>query len=177
MKNGIKKLLNEANTFFIPILSVLILTLLFYLPRNTSYWNFLHFSPFYAGIYFWQSQRPDIFHSFSAFVLGIFADVMEGTPIGINITTFLILYLISVKFSARFNIRRFSYSWLIFSTELLLTLLFKAIITSILYRQIIPLNLFFMEFLLTAALYPLLARIYIWTERHYIHLEDTYEKI
>jgi hypothetical protein len=31
--------------------------------------------------------------------------------------------------------------------------------------------------LLTCALYPLLARIYIWVERHYIHLEERYEKV
>jgi len=177
MKSSIKNFLSETIVFFVPIIIILVLALLFYLPRSGSYWNFLHLAPFYIGIYFWQSQRADIFHLFSAFILGIFADVLEGVSLGINITTFLVLYLISVKYSTKFNVKRFSYSWLLFATAMLITLMFKALITSILYRQLIPLDFLGMEYLLTVALYPLLARIYILLERRYIHLEERYEKI
>lgn len=177
MKNSIKNFLSTTTVFLVPILSILALALLFYLPRTNSYWNFLRLVPFYTGIYFWQSQRSDIFHLLSAFILGIFADVLEGVSLGINVTTFLILYIISVKLSARFNIKRFSYSWLLFLTAMFLTFLFKASITSILYRNPIPFNLLFLEFLLVVALYPLLAWIYILIERRYIHLEERYEKI
>jgi len=177
MKNSIKNFLTEALAFTLPIISIITLVLILYVPRANSYWNFLRQAPFYAGIYFWQSQRPDAFHFLSAFILGIFADVLEGVALGINITTFLILYIISVNFSARFYIKRFSYSWLLFTTATILTLIFKAIIASTLYRQIIPLNLLGIEFLLIISLYPLLARVYIWIERKYIHLEERYEKI
>jgi len=177
MKNSIKNFYIEFSAFLTPLISILALVLLLSVPRSSDYWNFLRQSPFYAGIYFWQSQRPDVFNIFSAFILGIFADVLGSVPIGINIMTFLVLYIISVQFSLRFNIKKFSYSWLLFITALLATLIFKALIVSILYRQIIPINLWAIELLLTCALYPLLARIYIWVERRYIHLEERYEKI
>lgn len=177
MKNSIKNFYIEISAFFTPILNIILLVLLFYIPRSDNYWNLLRQAPFYTGIYFWLSQRPDIFNVLSAFILGIFADVLGGVPIGINILTFLILYIIAVQFSLRFNIKKFSYSWLLFITALLITFIFKALMVSILYRQIIPLNLWSIELLLTCALYPLLARIYIWIERRYIHLEERYEKI
>jgi len=177
MKNSIKNFCINMSAFLIPLLSIIILVLILYIPRNNSYWNFLRQAPFYAGIYFWQSQRPDAFHFFSAFILGIIADVLEGTPLGINLTTFLILYFICINFAARFNIQKFSYSWLLFMAAIIIAMLFKAFIVSVLYRQIIPLNRLSMEFFLTVASYPLLARAYIWIERLCIPLEERYEKI
>ena len=177
MKSGIKNFLYEAAAFLIPLLSTLVFVLILYLPRGNSYWNFLRQAPFYAGIYFWQSQRPDAFNFLSAFILGIFADVLGGVLLGINILSFLVLYLVSIYLSERFNIKRFSYSWLLFSAALFITMLFKGIITSLFFRQILPLNLLVIEFLLTLSIYPLLARAYIWVERRFIHLEERYEKI
>ncbi|MBP5698973.1 MAG: hypothetical protein J6W96_05555, partial [Alphaproteobacteria bacterium] len=87
------------------------------------------------------------------------------------------LYMISTKLSLRFNVKRFSYSWLLFCAATITTLILKALIASIMYRQIIPLDLLGIELLLIMALYPLLARIYVWVERRYIHLEERYEKV
>lgn len=177
MKNFIKNFSQTAITFIIPLISIIILVLCFYIPRADSYWNFLRLAPFYTGIYFWQSQRPDIFNIFSAFILGIVADVCEGSSLGINVLSFLLLYIISTQFSFRFNIQKFSYSWLIFGAALFITLFFKMLMASAMYRHFVPINLLIIELLLIFAVYPLLARIYIWVERKYIHLEERYEKI
>lgn len=177
MKNSIKNFAITMITFFIPLISIVVLVLLFYIPRTNSYWNFLRLAPFYAGIYFWQSQRSDIFNIFSAFILGILADIFEGTHLGTNVLTFLFLYIISTRFSLRFNIKKFSYSWLLFGAALIMTMFFKMLITSTISRHFISISLMGIELLLIFALYPLLARIYIWIERRYIHLEERYEKI
>lgn len=177
MKSDFKNFLTSAKVFLVPTISILVLVVLSYIPRTNDYWNFLRQTPFYIGIYFWQSQRPDAFHLISAFILGLFADVLGGVPLGINIVTFLVLYMLSVQCSERFNVKRFSYSWLLFSGIIFLTLIFKAILTSIFYRQLIPLTALMMEWLLTIALFPLMARIFIWVEKQYIHLEERYEKI
>ena len=177
MKSSIKNFLSTLGAFLVPLISTLVLVILLYLPRGDSYWNFLRQAPFYAGIYFWQSQRPDAFNFISAFILGIFADVMGGVLLGINILSFLLLYLVSNYLSERFNIKKFSYSWLLFSVALLVTMLFKGMIISIFFRQLLPLNILGIEFLLTLSVYPLLARAYIWVERRFIHLEERYEKV
>ncbi len=177
MRNSIKNFTLAMTNFFIPLISIIVLVLLFYIPRTNSYWNFLRLAPFYAGIYFWQSQRPDIFNIFSAFLLGILADICEGTHLGINVMTFLFLYIISSQLSLRFNIKKFSYSWLLFGAALIMTMFFKMLISSITSRHLISIVLIGIELLLIFALYPLLARIYIWIERRYIHLEERYEKI
>lgn len=177
MKSSIKNFLSNSAAFLVPIFSTLCLVILLYLPRGDSYWNFLRQAPFYAGIYFWQSQRPDAFNFISAFILGVFADVLGGVMLGINIFSFLVLYLVSIFLSERFNIKRFSYSWLLFSSALLITMLFKGAIISVFFRQLLPLNLLGIEFLLTLAVYPLLARVYILIERRFIHLEERYEKV
>ena len=177
MKRFLKNIFQETAVLLIPLISILGLILLFSIPRAGGYWNFLRQAPFYAGIYFWQSQRPDAFNIFSAFVLGIFADVLEGAPLGIDIMSFLILYIIAVKITTQFNIQRFSYSWLLFSAAIIVTFIFKSLIVSAFYRRFIPLNLIVVELALIIAAYPLFARIYMWIERRFIHLEVRYEKI
>ncbi len=177
MKTAVKRFCTNIGIYLVPILSILAAALLLYIPRSAGFWNFLHITPFYAGIYFWQSQRPDVFNLLSAFILGIFADVLSGVPLGINITSFMVLHLVSERLSSYFNIKKFSYSWLLFMLATFLTLVFKGTVVSIFYRKIIPLNYLLFEFLLTFALYPLWARIYMGVERRYIHLEERYEKI
>lgn len=177
MKNTFRNFLTATGFFLIPILSIIVLELLLYVPHSSGFWNFLRLTPFYAGIYFWQSQRPDAFNMISAFILGIFADVLSSTPLGVNIAAFLFLYLLSIYLSSLFNIKKFSYSWLLFTLATLATLLFKAVTVSIFYRRLIPLNYLLFEFLLAITLYPLWARFYIWTERRFIHLEERYEKV
>lgn len=164
-------------TYTIPPISIILIDLLFYIPRSSDIWNFIRLVPFYTGIYFWSSQRSDAFNGISAFLLGTIADVMSANPLGINIMTFLCLYFLASRLSAYFNVKKFSYSWLLFALAITLTMLFKFLITSIFNRMWIPINAALLELLLTITLYPLLARYYIWVERRYIHLEDRYEKI
>lgn len=164
-------------TYLTPPLSIILIDLLFYIPRSSDFWNFIRLVPFYTGIYFWSSQRSDAFNGISAFLLGIFADVMSANPLGINIMTFLCLYFLATRLSAYFNVKKFSYSWLLFALAIVIAITFKFLITSIFNRMWIPINAATLELMLTITLYPLLASCYIWIERRYIHLEDRYEKI
>lgn len=177
MKTGLKNFSSTFWAMLVPLLSIMILVIILYIPRGIGYWNFLRQAPFYAGIYFWQSQRPDAFNFLSAFVLGVIADVLGGLPLGINITSFLALYLLSIRIIRHFNIQRFSYSWFWFFIAVLITMIFKSAIVSALYRRIIPINPLLFELSLTIALYPICARFYIWSERRFIHLEERYEKV
>lgn len=177
MRETFKTLLPFLGAYFVALFSIILLELVFYLPRTNEFMNLLRSAPVYAGIYFWLSQRPDAFNLLSAFIIGGITDVLTGTPLGINIITFLVLYLISARLFFLFNIQKFSYSWLLFALATLLTLLFKGIALSIFYRHFIPLNPLLFEFFLTVILYPLLARVYMFIELRFIHLEDRYEKI
>lgn len=177
MKRALKNFCITASLFLIPLLSIIALATILYIPRSSGFWNFMRLTPFFAGVYFWQSQRPDAFNMVSAFILGIFADVLSSAPLGVNIAAFLFLYLISIYLSSLFNIKKFSYSWLLFMGATLATLLFKALAVSIFYRRLIPLNALLLEFLLTFTLYPLWARFFIWAERRFIPLEEPYEKV
>lgn len=78
MKRTLKNILNITSLFIIPIMSVIILELLLYIPKGGGFYNFLRLTPFFSGIYFWQSQRPDAFNMISAFILGIIADVLSA---------------------------------------------------------------------------------------------------
>ncbi len=177
MTAGIKNFCALVGVYLVPLLSIMALELLLYIPRSNGFWNFLRQAPFYAGIYFWLVQRPDSFNLLSAFILGILADVIGGAPLGVNIITFLVLYMLSARLSAYFNIQKFSYSWLLFTVIVLLVLFFKALLVSVFYRTMIPFNFLLFEYLLTVTAYPLLVRFYTWVERRYIHLEECYEKV
>ena len=75
---AIKNFFAGIGVYAVPVLSIMAMVLVFYIPRFTEFWNYLRLAPFYAGIYFWISQRPDAFNGISAFVLGIFADDSSG---------------------------------------------------------------------------------------------------
>ena len=175
MKTGIKNFITSFLVFITPILSILFLEIFFYIPRINEFYNHFRLAPFYTGIYFWLSLRRDAFTLLSAFILGIFADVLSSSTLGINMLSFLVLYLISDKIFSYFNIKKFSYSWLLFSLALLITLLFKAIIVSTFHLKLIPLNHLLLEYVLTTMLYPLIGRFYLFVENRYIHLEERYE--
>ena len=175
MKTGIKHFLTTSILFIIPILSIMCVEILAYIPRINEFWNFLRLSPFYIGRYFWLRIRPDIFNIFSAFILGIIADILSSSILGINILSFLILYLISSYILSYFNIKKFTYSWLLFLLALLITIIFKSTLLSLTYKTLIPIHLAIYEFLLTFALYPIIGRFYHYIEYNYIHLEERYE--
>jgi rod shape-determining protein MreD len=177
MKSSIKNIFTSIGFFLVPIISILFLEIFLYAPRSNSFWNFMRLTPFYIGIYTWISIRQDAFNLISAFILGFFADVLSGAPIGINIMSFLLLYIISSRILFYFNIKKFSYSWVLFTLASLVTLIFKGVLLSVFYRKLIPINFLFIEFVLTLALYPIITPFYVWVERRYIHLEDSYEKI
>ena len=96
---------------------------------------------------------------------------------GVQTCALPILYFLASRFSASFNIKKFSYSWMLFAVAAFAAMLFKALIISAFYRAFVPLNFLVFEYLLTVTLYPILARFYIWAEGRYIHLEERYEKI
>lgn len=177
MKKSIKNIFTSIGFFLVPIISILFLEIFLYAPRSNPFWNFMRLTPFYIGIYTWISIRQDAFNLISAFILGFFADVLSSSPIGTNIMSFLLLYIISARILFYFNIKKFSYSWILFSLAFFITLIFKAILLSIFYRKLIPLNFVFVEFAITIALYPIITYFYVWIERRFIHLEDRYEKI
>jgi rod shape-determining protein MreD len=177
MKRSIKNIFTSIGFFLVPIISILFLEIFLYAPRSNPFWNFMRLTPFYIGIYTWISIRQDAFNLISAFILGVFADVLSSSPIGTNIMSFLLLYIISARILFYFNIKKFSYSWILFSLAFFITLIFKAILLSIFYRKLIPLNFVFVEFFITIALYPIITYFYVWIERRFIHLEDRYEKI
>lgn len=103
---AIKNFFAGIGVYAVPVLSIMAMVLVFYIPRFTEFWNYLRLAPFYAGIYFWISQRPDAFNGISAFVLGIFADVVSAAPLGVNVMAFLVLYFLASRFSASFNIKK-----------------------------------------------------------------------
>lgn len=175
MKTGIKNFIASFLVFITPILSILFLEIFFYVPRINEFWNYLRLAPFYTGIYFWLIMRRDIFSLLSSFILGIFADVLSSSTLGTNLLSFLVLFIISEKMFIFFNIKKFLYSWLLFSLALLITLLFKALIVSTFHLTLIPFNHLVLEFILTTMLYPLIGRFYLFIENRYIHLEERYE--
>lgn len=175
MKSALKTFFASIYIFLIPLLSIMFLELVAYIPRNTAFWNFIRMAPIYTGIYFWLSLRPDAFNLLSAFVLGIFSDVLDGPALGINVVTFFVLYIVSTRIFIYFNIKKFTYSWILFLLAIFITLMFKSIVVSLSHRTIIPVNYLIFEFMLTFAMYPICSRFYSWIERRYIHLEERYE--
>ena len=64
---AIKNFFAGIGVYAVPVLSIMAMVLVFYIPRFTEFWNYLRLAPFYAGIYFWISQCQR--YGFFGFVL------------------------------------------------------------------------------------------------------------
>jgi rod shape-determining protein MreD len=106
------------------------------------------------GVYYWSVYRPDLFRYGSAFVLGVFEDILTGAPLGSGALMLVIASALVVGQYKFFNGKPFVVTWWAFAIVALAATGMRWLAVSVLYGDIVDLQTVGVEYLLTVALYP-----------------------
>lgn len=117
------------------------------------------------AVYFWALHQPDLIPAPAVFAIGLFQDILSGLPIGLNAFTLLVIYGLVVSQRRYFFGKSFIVLWWGFATVAVVVGTLEWVAMSVLSAQFLPVLPVAVEQLTAAALYPVVAYIFVLTHR------------
>ena len=155
----------------IPFIFSLLLIFLSYVPLDFFLSENIRPAVAFVCVYYWIIHRPDIFNLFSVYFLGLIEDVLSSVPMGTNILSLLVLYILLLNFGRFFNGKPFIVTWYGFAIVCLLTMLTKWLMVSIYYGQFLPFAQVAFSYLFSVAAYPVLSLLNAFVQNYLIQDE------
>ncbi|MCP4395215.1 MAG: rod shape-determining protein MreD [Alphaproteobacteria bacterium] len=120
-------------------------------------------------VFFWTIYRPDIFGIFSAFLVGLFEDVIGAGSLGINALVFMVMHQI-IDSRRRFFIgSSFPVLWSKFAAVTAVAFVMKYILFAATTGMLAPMPMFIFSYITTGACYLLVGMICVYAR---IFLEE-----
>lgn len=146
---------------FVNMLPLLISAIFIFIEHAMTLCDISNISPMLglSCVFFWLFYRSDMFNIFSVTFLGALSDMLNYTPMGASLFSFLLMYVLEMKISKYMSNKLFVVNFTSFAALFLLVLLAQWVILCLYYKEILPFLNVFLSWLLTVSLYPLVARI------------------
>lgn len=154
-----------------PLLFSVFLIMLSYVPLDFPLANNIRPAVGMVCVYYWIIHRPDLFNLVSVYLLGLFEDVLSEVPLGTNIFTLLVLYLLLLNLARFFNGKPFVVTWYGFAILSFVAFFAKWLMLSIYYGQFLPVALAFFSYLFSVAAYPVLSLMNAFVQNYLIQDE------
>lgn len=154
-----------------PMFFSLFLILMSYVPLNFVLSSNIRPAVGLVCVYYWIIHRPDIFNLFSVFILGLIEDILSAVPMGTNIFSLLVLYLLLLNLGRFFNGKPFIVTWYGFAILSLLTLFGKWLVVSVYYGQFLPFVQVLFSYCFSVAAYPILSLLNAFVQNYLIQDE------
>jgi rod shape-determining protein MreD len=120
------------------------------------------------AVFFWTAHRPDLLPLGAVFLLGLFADLAGGGPLGVTSLALMVAQLV-VKAQRRHILPHpFIVQWVIFALVALLAEALLVILHVMAYTQALDPGPALFQALMTIALYPLVAWIFVQAQRAFL---------
>lgn len=118
-----------------------------------------------VAVYFWALHRPDLLPPLAIFALGLLSDLLSGGQVGTS--SLVLLSVFGVLRSQRLVILASSFliQWAIFTFVALGAELLFYLANVVLLQQGVDPSASIFQFLMTVAVYPLLAWIFVLAQR------------
>lgn len=155
----------------VPLAFSLFLLLFSYVPLNFVLSSNIRPAVSLVCVYYWIIHRPDIFNLFSVFILGLIEDILSSVPMGTNIFSLLLLYVLLLNLGRFFYGKPFVVTWYGFAVLSLVTLFGKWLIMSIYYGQFLPLVQVVFSYCFSVAAYPILSLLNAFVQNYLIQDE------
>ena len=117
------------------------------------------------SVYYWAVSRPELLPAPVVFAVGLFQDMLSGVPAGMNALLLLLAYGITVSQRRVFSGRSFSVVWSGFLLAAAAVGAAQWLLMSILAGSLLAPQPVLMQFMLTVALYPVLAWVLVQIHR------------
>jgi rod shape-determining protein MreD len=165
MKVGIWLRIDQALRRLTPLLLTLGLVILSQVPMQLP--AATPIAPAFAliAVYFWGLHQPDLIPAPAVFAIGLFQDILGGLPIGLNAFIFLVLYGLVVSQRRYFFGKSFGVLWWGFATVAVVIGALEWVVMSALSTTFLSVTPIAVEKLTTAALYPVVAYVFVLTHR------------
>lgn len=124
-----------------------------YLPGYSSVRPYFTLIP----VFYWAIYRPSDFSVLSAFFTGLFLDLMDGTPLGVNTLVFTLFYLLARTQSRYVVGRSYYFVWFGFALFSFGAYFLKWLVVSINYAVFTPVSTAFVSYVLLLLCYPFVA--------------------
>lgn len=121
-----------------------------------------------AAVFFWTAHRPDLLPVWSVFLLGLFADLAGGGPLGVTSLALMVVQAV-VKGQRRHILPHpFIVQWVIFALIALGAELLLLVLHVLAYARALDPQPALFQSLTTIALYPLLALLFVQAQRSFL---------
>jgi rod shape-determining protein MreD len=165
MKTSLWLRLDIAARRLAPLLLTLALVVLSQVPMQLP--AAMPIAPAFAviSVYFWGLHQPDVLPAPVVFAVGLFQDILSGLPIGLNAFLLLVLYGLVVSQRRYFFGKSFGVLWWGFAMVAIVMGFMEWSVMSILSGRVLAVMPVAVEQLTTAALYPVVAYVFVLTHR------------
>jgi rod shape-determining protein MreD len=118
-----------------------------------------------ACVYFWSLFRPAAMPPPLVFAIGLLFDLLGYLPIGVGVLTLLIVHGLALRLRRMLTQLGFVAVWLVFGGFAVGAALLDWALTSVITFRLLPIGPALFEAVLTAALYPALAVLFVRAHR------------
>ena len=154
-----------------PLFFSLFLLLLSYVPISFILSSNIRPAIGMVCVYYWIIHRPDIFNLLSVYLLGMVEDILSAVPMGTNIFSLLVMYVLLLNLGRFFNGKPFIVTWYGFAILSFITVLSKWLVVSIYYAQFLPFVQVLFCYLFSVAAYPILSLFNAFIQNYLIQDE------
>lgn len=121
------------------------------------------------AVYYWGIHRPDLLRPGVVFAVGLLQDLLSGGPLGLNALTLVCVHWTVLSQRRFFLANTFALLWLGFVLIVLGAALLQWVAVCALSATLMPLAAPFFQALLTMALFPVFAWLFIRVHRAFLH--------
>ncbi|HEY7576283.1 MAG TPA: rod shape-determining protein MreD [Acetobacteraceae bacterium] len=118
-----------------------------------------------ACVYFWSLFRPAAMPPPAVFLIGLLLDLLGYLPLGVGVLTLLMVHGLAVRWRPALTRQGFAAVWLAFAGLGTAAATLSWVLTALLSFRLLPLAPMLFQALLTAALYPVLAVLFVRAHR------------
>lgn len=154
-----------------PLLFSIFLVLLSYVPFDFPAGSNIRPAVGMVCVYYWMIHRPDLFNLLSVYILGLIEDIVSSVPLGANIFTLLVLYILLNNLARFFNAKPFIITWYGFAILSFIAFFAKWLMVSIYYGQFLPVWVVLFSYLVSIAAYPVLSLMNAFVQNYLIQDE------
>jgi rod shape-determining protein MreD len=113
------------------------------------------------SIYLWAVHHPNLMPAYAVFLIGLLQDILTGTPLGINVMAYLIVYG-TVVWQRRFLVgKSFAVIWVGFSLVAAGAVVISWVLVSAYHTVLADPDAMAFQYLLSLGVFPLLSWLFM----------------
>ncbi len=148
-----------------PLMVSLCLVIVSVIPLRLPQASFIVPTLALMAVYYWSLHRADLLPAFAIFIVGMLQDILGGGPLGVNTIIFLAVYGICASQRRFFYGKSFLVVWWGFMVVAAGALILEWALNSAFSGSIVGPRPALFKYLITVAIYPLVAWLFARMQR------------